>query len=116
LNKDKKTKNKTDRSKRAYKVINEEQFPIESGICPDSEFLSSLSSFKAKAPPISVGMLPFSLLSLKSRISNSFKSPKVPGTGPKREFFDRFKNCKLLKTPMEDAILPEKSLCDKSRN
>jgi hypothetical protein len=80
---------------------------------PVREFFPSLNSLN-DFPPMTVGMLPFSRLAVKSRTSSDFISKMLPGILPDIEFHDMFKDCKFCSFEISDGIIPEKALLDKS--
>jgi hypothetical protein len=77
------------------------------------EFFPSLSTFK-DFPPVVDGMLPLSLLALKSSNSSDFISRMLAGTLPDSELQDMFNDCKVSSFEISDGIRPENELLDRS--
>jgi hypothetical protein len=90
-----------------------EQSPIWAGISPVREFFPSLSTFN-DFPPTVDGILPVSLLALKSSTSSDFISTMLAGTLPDRELQDMFNDCKLSSFEISDGMCPENELLDRS--
>lgn len=99
----------------AYRNVSSEHFSIWVGILPPKKFFCSLISLSEIAPSTSEGMLPLSLLLLKSRMHKDLSSPILTGIDPEILLVDKFKTCKLLRPPIPDGSWPKNAFDDKSK-